>query len=242
MSQADYSSRDLEVMSFARNYHAWILARFRPYLGKQVAEVGAGAGSFSELLLQEPIERLVAVEPSPNVYAFLEEKSAHEPRLISHNDIFPTVAKRYREAFDAVVYVNVLEHVEDDAAELRHVRAALKEGGHVCIFVPALSLLYSAHDKAIGHYRRYHKHALEKLVTDAGFELVDARYFDVVGILPWLILVRLLKWSPGGGSVSLYDSVVVPVMRVLESLVPPPVGKNLLLIARKPSRGILGRI
>ena len=60
----EYPGRDLEAMSFAVNYHKWILNEFRPYLGKSVVEVGAGTGSFSELLIEERIERLTLIEPS----------------------------------------------------------------------------------------------------------------------------------------------------------------------------------
>src|SRR5215210_8896489 len=59
-----YVGKDLEAMSFAVNYHKWILDEFRPFLGKRLVEVGAGTGSFSELLLQEKPEDLTIVEPS----------------------------------------------------------------------------------------------------------------------------------------------------------------------------------
>ena len=47
---AAYAGRDLESMSFARNYHRWILDTFAPYLGTRLVEVGAGSGSFSRLI------------------------------------------------------------------------------------------------------------------------------------------------------------------------------------------------
>ena len=62
-----YFGKDLEVMSFARNYHKWILAEFLPYIGKSVAEVGAGVGSFSTLILETNISSLKAFEPSQNM-------------------------------------------------------------------------------------------------------------------------------------------------------------------------------
>src|SRR4051812_30371942 len=56
--QWSYPGRELESMVFAANYHRWILDIFRPYLGKRIVEVGAGSGSFSELLLETRPERL----------------------------------------------------------------------------------------------------------------------------------------------------------------------------------------
>ncbi len=55
----------------------------------------------------------------------------------------------------------------------------------------------------------------------------------MAGIIPWYVNFVLLRNSLGTGSVSLYDKFVVPVMRLAETVIPPPVGKNLLLIARK---------
>ena len=70
-SPPEYFGRDLEAMSFARNYHAWVLAEIAPYLGARVAEVGAGIGSFSSLILQTDVSRLDAFEPSGNMFPSL---------------------------------------------------------------------------------------------------------------------------------------------------------------------------
>jgi hypothetical protein len=132
------------------------------------------------------------------------------------------------------VYVNVLEHIENDLDELRFVFRTLKVGGVLCIFVPALSWLYGNLDKEVGHFRRYHKHQLKGLVQQAGFEIEKIKYFDMPGIVPWYILFVLLKRSISGNNVSLYDKLAVPLIRKVESIVSPPVGKNLLLVCKKP--------
>ena len=230
---AQYFGKDLEAMSFARNYHQWILAEFLPYLGSSVAEVGAGVGSFSNLILQKKdIQTLVAFEPSQNMYPMLRATLADDPRARAVNGCFGK--DESGKLFDTVMYTNVLEHIEDDAAELGRAYEALAPQGHLLIFVPALPWLYSNLDKQVGHYRRYIKKDLVGLTKRAGFDIVKARYFDVAGIIPWYVNFVLLKNSIGGGSVSLYDKVVVPPMRVLEGLLSPPIGKNVLLVARKP--------
>jgi hypothetical protein len=70
-------------------------------------------------------------------------------------------------------------------------------------------------------------------VEDAGFAIVTVRYFDVAGILPWYVNFVLLKNSFSAKSVSLYDNLVVPTAKRFEKALPPPIGKNLLLVARK---------
>lgn len=226
-----YFGKDLEAMSFAHNYHKWILAEFEPYLGRSVAEVGAGTGSFSQLILATGIARLVAYEPSGNMYPLLKKTLESDKRAEAVNGFFGEESAG--EAFDSVLYVNVLEHIEDDASELEKVRNALKPGGHLLVFVPALPWLYSELDRKVGHYRRYTKKHLTALVREAGFSVVKGRYFDIAGILPWYINFTLLNNEITGGGVSLYDRLVVPGMRVIEGLIPPPVGKNVLLVASK---------
>jgi len=231
-SRPQYFGRDLEAMSFAANYHRWVLDAFRPYLGRHAAEVGAGAGSFSALLLEQ-VQHLTAFEPSANMYALLRERFAGDGRVETVNATFGEACNRLEGRLDSVVYVNVLEHVEQDGAELALVHRALRQGGHALLFVPALPFLFSDLDRAMGHVRRYRRDGLVTLVGQAGFTVRKAVYFDCAGIIPWYVAYVLLRRTMTGGQVSLYDRLVVPVMRRIESLVPPAWGKNLLVIAQK---------
>lgn len=228
-----YFGRDLEAMAFAVNYHRWILREFDPCLGRAVAEVGAGAGSFTTLLL-ERVSELTAFEPSDNMFPRLTETVGERPGVTLVNDFFGSPSAHARAVFDTILYVNVLEHVEDHAGEAAAMYRALEPGGHALIFVPALDCLYSELDRVLGHFRRYHRKPLRALFERAGFEVVKCHYFDLAGIIPWYIAFVLMKKTIGPDQVSAYDRLVVPVMKILEGLVKPPIGKNLLLIARKP--------
>jgi SAM-dependent methyltransferase len=226
-----YFGKDLEAMSFANNYHRWLLAEFLPYIRGSVADVGAGVGDVSRMILKTNITSLTAFEPSINMYPLLKQALGTDKRVRTVNGFFGK--EEARNCFDSVLYVNVLEHIENDAAELAIVRAMLAQEGHLLIFVPALPWLYSEFDRQIGHFRRYTKKNLVELTQRAGFSIVKARYFDVAGIIPWYINFTLLKNTVGVGSVFLYERLVVPAMRVIEGLVPPPIGKNVLLVAKK---------
>jgi len=227
-----YPGTELDAMSTAMNYHRWIVDSFRPYFGKSVAEVGAGIGTISQFLLETGLDRLVAFEPSPNMYPVLEKKLRHEQRAQAINDFFQPDGRL--DSFDSVVYINVLEHIEDDRRELANALAALKPGGHLLVFVPALAWLYSEFDRQIGHYRRYTKAGLAQLARKLGYTDVRTRYFDVIGIVPWYVMFVLLRKHVGYNSVTLYDKLIVPPLRRIERVVPPPIGKSVLLIARKP--------
>lgn len=228
-----YFGKDLEAMSFARNYHNWILDEFKPYLNGHIAEVGAGMGNFSEFLLDAGIQGLVAFEPSDNMFSLLEQKFTNNEKVTAVHSLFERKSDTFKDSFDAVCYVNVLEHIEDDRAALAHAYKTLHQRGHILIFVPALSFLYSELDKRVGHFRRYTKQALIDTAASAGFTIKTIKYFDLLGILPWYFAFVLLKQTTTEANVSLYDRWAVPIMHQIEQLLTPPIGKNLLLIGQK---------
>ncbi len=236
--QIVYVGKDLEAMSFAVNYHRWILNEFRPFLGKNLVEVGAGSGSFSEMLLGEKPETLAMVEPS-EMFSHLRQNVAQietETRTTFFQTIFAAARTEIinQKRPDSVVYVNVLEHIEDDSAELEMIYDTLENKGRCFIFVPALMALYGDFDRRIGHFRRYTKSEIEEKCRAAGFKVLKLKYFDFAGMLPWFVKYKLLKSdSLESGAVELYDKFVVPAIRLAENLITPPVGKNLLLIAEK---------
>jgi len=234
-----YAGKDLEAMSFAVNYHRWILSIFEPCLGARVVEVGAGTGSFSELLLERRFESLSLVEPSTTMYQLLcrrVEELRPLQNVKTYNDVFENVAERIRSTDrpDSIIYVNVLEHIADDVHELNVINKALATGGRIFIFVPALRWLHGSYDRQINHFRRYTRTELEKKCVAAGFKVIASRYFDLFGVLPWWVKYKVLQSNNMElGAVRFYDQRVVPVAKILESSVKPPIGKNVLLIAEK---------
>lgn len=226
--QGAYPGKDLEAMGFARNYHRWILDLLRPYLGERLGEVGAGTGDFTQLLLETGPASVHAWEPSANLHAGLAERFADDARV----NVVPERFSPPPQALDALCYINVLEHIEDDRAELVRARGALRPGGRLCLFVPALRRLYSEQDAHVGHFRRYQRRELRDKLREAGYEIVEDRWFDIAGVLPWWLAFRVMRRRVTPGAVGSYDRWVVPVMRRVEGLIPPPVGKNLLMVAR----------
>ena len=234
-----YAGKDLEAMSFAVNYHRWILSIFEPYLGTRVVEVGAGKGSFSELLLERRLESLSLVEPSTAMHQELHrriEELSPSVTVKTYNDVFENVAEQIRsdQRPDSIIYVNVLEHIADDVNELNVINNTLAVGGRLFIFVPALRWLHGSMDRQLGHFRRYTRTELEKKCVASRFRVIASRYFDVLGVLPWWVKYRLLQSNEmEPGAVRFYDQRVVPVAKTLESRLKPPVGKNVLLVAEK---------
>ena len=230
-----YEGRDLEAMACAENYHQWIASGFRPYLGPRIVEVGAGCGNFTAHLLKARPDWLVAVEPSPEMCERLRARHGSAPGVRVVEGYLEDALAQCPGPPDTLVYVNVLEHVEDDRGEIAAAFRGLASGGSLCILVPALPSLYGPFDQAVGHRRRYRKRELEEMISCAGFRILESRYLDLLGVAPWWVLYRLLKRQVlKPGQVSLYDRLCVPLTRTLERICPPPVGKNVFLVARRP--------
>jgi SAM-dependent methyltransferase len=233
MQKDCYPHKKLEEMRAGKNYTDWILSFFRPWLKGVVCEVGAGNGNNVDCLLQVEPERLILLEPDVPLYRVLKEKFEKTDRIRIANTKLGEYGEDDEEWCDAFFYMNVLEHVEDDEEELRMMYSRLRPGGAVLIFVPALPFLYSNYDKLVGHWRRYTKSELQDKIQSAGFELIDVRYVDFVGVFAWLLFCKILKSNLNSSEVGFYDRVAIPLISRLEKRVKPVVGKNLLAVAIK---------
>lgn len=229
-----FLARELEIIAEMPRYYDWITDKIRPHVGGRVVEIGAGIGSMSERLL--PLsDDLCLVEPSAYFSSVLHQRFTGRDDVSFHQ----TSVESYLEAnhqgrCNTVVMVNVLEHIKDDATVLAGVRELLEKDGKLAVFVPALPFLYSKLDEAVGHYRRYLCEDLSALLRRAGFKVIDIRYMDVLGILPWWLVMTLLgntTFNPR--QVRLYDTVGVPLTRAFESLFKPRIGKNILAVAER---------
>lgn len=221
----------LHNLDSAGNYADWIYDIVAPYLGGSVLEIGAGHGTLTERLARG--RAVTATDVSPRCVAVLEERYAGSPDVrVALADVrdAPSLGR-----FDAVVLINVLEHVADDTRAVRALARALAPGGHLVLVVPALRALFSDFDRRIGHYRRYERDELAVLAGAAGLDVVELRALNLVGAAAWWVMATRLGLTPTRRWATLtFDRFVVPVVSRVERRWPPPVGQSLLLVARLP--------
>ncbi len=91
---------------------------------------------------------------------------------------------------DAIILLNVLEHIEDDVTTLKQIYRILKPNGTLILEVPAGPHLYDAHDKICMHFRRYRLTKLCKLITDQGFKISNRSHLGSF-IYPAFFLAKL---------------------------------------------------
>jgi SAM-dependent methyltransferase len=233
LSVEDAMREDLEAIQVARRFGAWMFAQFAADVRGDVAEIGAGIGTFSDRLLALGIGSLLMMEPDEQSAATLSAITARDPRARLVVEGLPEAPSLSAESFDFVLCLNVLEHIDDDAAALGTIRTALRPGGDLGLLVPAHPRLFGPLDERYGHYRRYTPARLLALAETAGIEVRELRRFNLLGIPGWWLKNRRPDARLDRRSLQLYDGLV-PVWRRLERTLGPPAGLSLILRARRP--------
>ena len=136
--------------------------------------------------------------------------------------------------FDTIIYIDVLEHIENDSEELNRAASHLRPGGHLIVLSPAHQRLFSPFDAAIGHFRRYDRKMLQA-ISPAGLRLERMRYLDCAGLILSAANMLLLRQSmPTKAQLGFWDRWIVPVSRVFDKPFRYSLGKTIIAIWERP--------
>lgn len=226
----DAVSQSLEVLSTVYHYNHWIFNSVRDFIGPSVLEVGAGTGNITQFLLN--CDDLVCLEPFAPYREYLSARCAKHLNVHVLPDRIEECPNGQvpRKTFDTIVCLNVLEHIEDDVNVLRIFRELLKDGGQVVVLVPAMPMIYGEMDRAMGHYRRYTRRSLRRVLMSASFRTIHCRYMNVVGAFGWLLHSRLRRKKVLPESQTRFFDHMVPLLSALEAVIRPPFGQSLLMV------------
>ena len=220
---------ELDVMRLAKNYNYFLLSLVLKSAGevKNLVDFGAGTGTFA-LELRQKGKFVTCIESD----AGLRER-------LKSNDfvVFENFERIQDNSADFVYSLNVFEHIEDDQFVMNELYKRLKPGGRAFIYLPAFQVLYSSMDKKVGHYRRYNKKMLSKLVKDAGFKINDLRYTDSVGFFVSL-LYKYIGNDIGDinpKALMIFDKFLFPINRVSDLVFGRFLGKNVFVEVIKKS-------
>jgi SAM-dependent methyltransferase len=163
-----------------------LIARFRPkQTPLRILEIGCGTGSNIAMLQQ--FGTVDAVEPDDGARAFAVSRTG----LSIKGGYLPDVPLDDG-AYDLIVLLDVLEHIPDDRGALTALRPKLAPGGRLLVAVPAMPSLWSGHDVAHHHQRRYTRATLDRVVQAAGFRVIHRTGFNTL-LLPAIVGVRVLN-------------------------------------------------
>lgn len=199
--------------------------------GRKILEVGCGTGNLIKLLSSNNFE-LSGTDYS-NDYIINAKKKNPNVDFFQGDLTDPAFWKKHESVYDSVICSEVLEHIEDDLTALRIVHSILKSDGTLIITVPAVGLLYSEFDKKIGHHRRYSMESASDVISQAGFIIEKARYWNFLGMFGWFILFRLLKQDIKKTSSPILGKILGSWLKI-ESKVAFPIGQTIMIHARKP--------
>ncbi|HEY0628128.1 MAG TPA: class I SAM-dependent methyltransferase [Sphingomicrobium sp.] len=236
-----------EQMAQLDSMHWWFTARrrildgliervVRPPKNARILELGAGTGHNLAMLSRfgtieaselDPIARQIASQRlgQPVVEAAL-----------------PELGMFAADSYDLVALLDVLEHVPDDAASLKSIYRLLKPGGALLLTVPINPWMWSAHDVAHHHQRRYRRQEIRRLATDAGFDIELLSPFNSL-LFPPIAAVRLAGKLTGkddsddampSAPVNWLLDTIFGLERALIGRMPMPFGVSLVAVLRRP--------
>jgi hypothetical protein len=232
-----YSGNELALFNLAHHWKQYWSTCICPYIHGQVVEVGAGNGN-NTLRLQAicTYAHWWCVEPDRVLLAQLAmqlEAQGEAARVTVLTGTLPDLPAT--PTYQTVLYLDVLEHIAADRAELQQAAQRLTTGGHLIVLAPAHQWLYTPFDEQIGHYRRYTRQTLNAL-TPSHCQVVLTRYLDTVGLLASLLNRLIMRQRlPTASQIRLWDNVLIPLSRRVDPLLGWHIGKSILLIWRKTS-------
>lgn len=230
----DYIGNELELFKHAHNWKNYYAKFFRHLLKGDVLEVGAGIGETSHFLCDGSQKSWICLEPDANLTKEITTKidQGYLPSLIEVKTGTLSSIDPNRK-FDAIIYIDVIEHIEFDSAELQHASTFLKPNGYIIVLVPAHNFLFSEFDKSIGHFRRYNKKMLRE-AAPKDLKKVGLRYLDTVGLFASLANKWFLKQDyPKLKQIKFWDHFMVPASKIIDPVLFYSIGKTVVGIWQK---------
>jgi SAM-dependent methyltransferase len=244
--------KHISEMRELEDHYWWFVARRRLAVGllddarldsPTVLDGGCGAGA----LLAELAARGKAYGADVSLSAIRTTRERGLGRLVQCD--MQQAAFR-AEAFDAVMLCDVLEHVAEDRQAIGEAARMLKPGGVLVVTLPALDVLWSAHDEALGHRRRYGARRTREMLEAAGLR-VERLSCGLFFLFPIALIARFVQRLTTGLRRRPPETGIVRVPRVVNRVlvglmdlenrlirkVSLPIGVSLVAVARKAPGG-----
>ena len=143
----------------------------------RLLDLGCGTGEVVHIL--SGFGRVIGVDASPRAVEFCRRRGLSDIRQATVEEL-----DFGDSTFDLVTAFDILEHLEDDVSAMKEARRVLVPGGVFLATVPAHKFLWSEHDEALMHRRRYARRELSGRLREAGFSKVSTTYFVSTLFLP----------------------------------------------------------
>jgi len=226
-----YVGNELELFAEAVHWKRYFRSAIADRLVGDVLEVGAGIGETARHLLDGRQRSWLCLEPDERLGTRLHAwAEAGDVAPLPTVQIGTTADLDPSSRFDTILYIDVLEHIEDDRAEMARAAQLLAPRGALIVLSPAFQQLFSDFDRSVGHFRRYTRASLAEVMPPS-VRQVRLRYLDSVGFLASLSNRALLRQAlPTRRQIALWDRVMIPASRVLDPLLARSFGRSVLAV------------
>ena len=234
MIPVNYVGKELYIFENATHWKEYWSSKVRPYLRGDVLEVGSGIGANTAFLKSAAVSSWTCLEPDPLLAAQSIQKFHSNPLLADcrvESETTETIGTNRQ--FDEILYIDVLEHIENDGLELERASQLLRRGGKIIVLAPAHQWLYTPFDRAVGHFRRYDKSSLSAC-TPSNYKCLQLAYLDSAGLAASLVnRLALQQAMPSLRQILVWDRFLVSVSRLLDIITFNAVGKSVLGVWEK---------
>jgi hypothetical protein len=234
VSNYKYIGRELDLFAKAINWKDYWIKSIENYVKGDVLEVGAGVGNNSKRIAGLKKTSLTCLEPDP----ILAKQLADAMKSLTHTANCQTRVGTTRDLtghqpYNTILYIDVLEHIDDDVEELDRASSLLDANGYLVVLAPAFNWLYSPFDSAIGHCRRYSRRSLRKIAPNHLTE-IKICYLDAFGFFLSMGNRLLFRQNlPTPSQIKMWDQWVVRVSRVMDPAIGNCFGRTILGIWQK---------
>jgi SAM-dependent methyltransferase len=218
-----YPGAELPLFAHARNWKFYVKSEVGEYLFGDVLEIGDAIGGTTIAPTDGSARRWLCLEPDQNQVNQLQSLVARNSALAPLVIVGSLAAFAQKPTFNCILYIDVLEHIDDDHLQIRTAAQLVRPGGYIVVLSPAHQWLFSEFDKSIGHRRRYNKQSLGKMPS--GWKEIKLKYLDSVGVLVSLGNVFAL-WNYGIVSVCRFHEHSTAFHWVLSASQSCPYGKT----------------
>lgn len=185
MDYKDYlqSNNDHFWYKARRELIDYILKKYSKNKNCKILEIGCGTGNLIPIISTHG--DYVGIEKNKNAY--LEAQKYHK-KIINKSIENLEITEKY----DIICLFDVLEHIKDDHKAIEKVYSFLENSGIIIITIPAYNFLFSNHDIAMDHYRRYSKKNITKILRINKFKIIEMGYWNSL-LFPIIAIIRIIK-------------------------------------------------
>ena len=224
-----YPGKELEIFDKANLWRNYLHKIISKYIGKKVLEVGAGIGSFTQIYMDDKKDITLSEIDDFN-YKTIKEKFYYKKNCTIEKKRITEI----NDEFDTIMYLSVLEHIEDDKEEILQALSKLRKNGNLIICAPAHNFMYSEFDKEIGHFKRYEMNFFKELKFKNAIVL-KSFFIDSFGYLLYFInkLVFKKEVYPSKLKIFIWDKLFIPITYIIDFVTFYKLGKNIICVIKK---------